>query len=297
MLCIIAGSNDLVDRSEQSSNRAPVHSKAFEDGAPNLSWAVFLGVFSRVAVGHSVSSSSATRSRAPPNGSDHFYDLSQLNLVRGGDLRYRSSGFVHTSYSRHSTLRRRNPVPHPIVALDMLVFLAALALSQDRPSPEWLPVLDAPKNLSKVLTIPPPAHAGQRMEIQGRVLKSDGRTPASGVIVYFHHTDGRGIYPRPSSSRPNEWIYWHGSIRGWLKSGADGSYVLKSTRPAAYPNGRTPAHIHAYGLLPGSKQGFTFQGILFAGDPLLTEKDRGIVRLVRDRNGVLKGSFDLVIPR
>jgi protocatechuate 3,4-dioxygenase, beta subunit len=96
----------------------------------------------------------------------------------------------------------------------MLPLLIAVALTQDRPSPEWTPVRDAPKNLSHELTIPPPAHAGQKMEIQGRVLQADGKTPAPGVVVYFHHTDGQGNYVRPADARPSDWVYWHGSVRG-----------------------------------------------------------------------------------
>jgi protocatechuate 3,4-dioxygenase beta subunit len=179
----------------------------------------------------------------------------------------------------------------------MLPLFFAVALAQDRPSPEWMPLLDAPKNLSHVLTIPPPANPGQRMELRGRVLKSDGKTPAPGVVVYFHHTDGKGIYVRPADSRPSEWVYWHGSVRGWLKSDAEGRYVLKTTRPAPYPRDRTPAHIHAYGLPAGSNKGVVFPGIVFAGDPFLTASDQGIVKLTEDRNGVLQGGFDLVIPR
>jgi protocatechuate 3,4-dioxygenase beta subunit len=143
-----------------------------------------------------------------------------------------------------------------------------------------MPLLEAPEILSHVLTIPPPANAGQSMELRGRVLQSDGKTPASGVVVYFHHTDGRGIY----------------SVRGWLRSNSEGMYVLRTTRPAPYPRGRTPAHIHAYGLPRGSNQGVVFPGIVFAGDPFLTASDEGIVALTEDENGVLQGSFDLVIP-
>jgi len=179
----------------------------------------------------------------------------------------------------------------------MLSLVALIAIGQDRPPNEWAPVLDPPKNLSHVLTIPTPEHAGKRMEISGKVLKTDGKTPAPGVIVYFHHTDGRGIYPRPAQARPNEWVYWHGSVRGWLKSNAEGNYVLKSTRPAPYPGRRDAAHIHAYGLAPGSRTGVTFPGIVFYGDPFLTKQDRGIVRLTEDKDGVLKGRFDLVLPR
>lgn len=181
--------------------------------------------------------------------------------------------------------------------MGMLHVLAFLIIGQDRPSPEWTPVLDAPKTLTHELTIPPPASPGKRMEIRGKVLKSDGKTPFPGVIVYFHHTDGEGNYPRPAGSKPTEWVYWHGSVRGWLKSDSDGNYVLKSTRPAPYPTRRTPAHIHVYGLAPGSSEGITFPGIVFEGDPLLTERDTGILRLTEDKNGVLQGRFNLVFPR
>jgi protocatechuate 3,4-dioxygenase, beta subunit len=167
---------------------------------------------------------------------------------------------------------------------------------QERPSPEWKPLLDAPDNLTHELTIEPPADAGQNMELRGKVLKSDGKTPAPGVVIYFHHTDGKGIYPRPADSLPSQWVYWHGSIRGWLKSDTEGRYVLKTTRPAPYPGGQIAAHIHAYGLPSGSKEGVVFPGILFAGDPLLTANEQGIVELTEDNNGVLQGSFDLVIP-
>ncbi|MBL1150324.1 MAG: hypothetical protein HND42_08980 [Armatimonadetes bacterium] len=179
----------------------------------------------------------------------------------------------------------------------MIPIVALVALVQDRPSPEWTPLLEAPNNLTHVLTIPPPASPGQRMEIRGKVLKADGKTPFAGVIVYIHHTDGKGIYPRPSGSRPSEWIYWHGSVRGWLKSDASGNYMLKSTRPAPYPNRRQAAHIHVYGLAPGSKRGVTFPGIVFHGDPFLTRQDTGRVRLSEDANGVLQGHFNLVFPR
>lgn len=135
------------------------------------------------------------------------------------------------------------------------------------------------------------------MEIRGKVLKSDGKTPAPGVFVYFHHTDGRGIYPRPANARHTDWVYWHGDVRGWLKSDSEGNYTLKSTKPAPYPNRREAAHIHAYGLAPGSRSGVTFEGIVFHGDPYLTPRDQGIVRLAEDKDGVLQGRFNLVFPR
>ncbi len=190
----------------------------------------------------------------------------------------------------------------------MLPLLAALLLAQDRPSPEWRPVLDAPKGITHELTIPQPEHPGPRLEIRGRVLRADRKTPVSGVVLYFHHTDARGVYPRPPGARPSEWVYWHGSARGWLRTDSGRNYVLKTTRPAPYPRRREPAHIHVYGLLPGSRTGVYFSDFVFADDPFVDEaywrsvRSQGLdadggLRLTKDESGVLQGRRDLVLPR
>lgn len=194
----------------------------------------------------------------------------------------------------------------PGVTPCMIPLAAALALFQGRPEPDWLPVLDAPKGLTHELTIPAPAHPGQKLELRGKVLRAEGRTPVAGVILYFHHTDARGIYPRPDAARSSDFRYWHGALRGWLKTDSGGNYVLKTTRPAPYPGRTDPAHIHVYGLLPGSRTGFYFADFVFAGDPLLTDRywrsvrannlePYGGVALSQDSNGVLQGRRDLIL--
>jgi protocatechuate 3,4-dioxygenase beta subunit len=186
----------------------------------------------------------------------------------------------------------------------MLLALTALVLAQSRPDPDWLPLLDAPKSLTSELAIAKPASPGPQIEIRGRVFKADGRTPAPGVILYFHHTDARGIYPRPSGADPKDWSYWHGTLRGWLKTDSQGRWLLKTTKPAPYPGNIEPAHIHVYGLKPGSREGFYWSDIVFTDDPLVGERywqrvrsngqdAYGGVALSRGSNGVLRGSRDL----
>lgn len=188
----------------------------------------------------------------------------------------------------------------------MLMLVALLVQAQERPSPDWLPILDAPPSLSHILVIPAPANFGPQLVLEGRVLKSDVRTPAAGVILYCHHTDARGIYPRPTKARPSDWSYWHGSLRGWLKTDQKGRYVLRTTKPAPYPNGGEPAHIHVYGLVPGSRKGFYFADFVFQGEPYVTDaywrrvRSNGLgtysgVRLVGDGQSALKGRRDLVL--
>lgn len=192
------------------------------------------------------------------------------------------------------------------VSSAMISMVAAAVLAQSRPEPDWLPVLDAPRGITHELKIPAPEHPGPRLELRGKVLRPDGRTPAAGVVLYFHHTDARGIYPRPPGAKPNDFRYWHGSLRGWLKTDSGGNYNLRTTRPAPYPGGTEPAHIHVYGLLPGSRTGFYFSDFVFSGDPLLTDRYWRSVRasglapyrgvsLERDAQGVLQGRRDLVL--
>lgn len=196
------------------------------------------------------------------------------------------------------SLARRTP--------GMISALVLLVVAQDRPEPEWLPVLEAPAGLTHVLTIPPNAQSGPRIQFRGRVLKADRKTPVPNVVVYFHHTNGSGVYPRRAGSNPRDWAHWHGYLRGWLKTDAQGRYVLNTTKPAPYPGRTEPAHIHVYGLLPGSRTGVSFPAYLFEGDPNLTESywrryppedEYRFSRLRADGTGVLKGERDLIIPR
>jgi len=196
----------------------------------------------------------------------------------------------------------------PLVTCNMLALIAMVAVVQDRPNPDWLPVLDAPKNLTYRLALPKPAFPGQPIILKGKVLKADRKSPVPGMILYFHHTDARGHYPRPSNAGPRSWSYWHGTLRGWLKTDSMGRYVLSTTRPAAYPGRTDPAHIHVYGLPPNSREGIYFSDFVFRGDPLLTAaywrtvtsqggESYGGVQLVRDQNGVWRGDRDLIMPK
>src|SRR4051812_18649636 len=73
----------------------------------------------------------------------------------------------------------------------------------------------------------------RKLVISGTILKSDGKTPAPGVILYYYHTDSTGYYTR-KSERP-ESNTRHGYIRGWVKSDNSGHYSIYTTMPAPYP--------------------------------------------------------------
>ena len=82
----------------------------------------------------------------------------------------------------------------------------------------------------------------QKLILTGNVLQFDGRTPAPNVIVYFWHTDDKGLYS--SNNHTPKQAKEHGKLRGWVKTDEKGNYTIKTSRPAAYPSQDIPQHIH-----------------------------------------------------
>lgn len=82
----------------------------------------------------------------------------------------------------------------------------------------------------------------QKLIITGKVYQLDGKTPASGVIIYYWHTDDNGIYSSKDKT-PKE-VKEHGHLRGWVKSDANGNYTIKTSRPNHYPGEEMAQHIH-----------------------------------------------------
>jgi protocatechuate 3,4-dioxygenase, beta subunit len=106
-----------------------------------------------------------------------------------------------------------------------------------------------PKNISHFSTSVGWNGNGQKLLIEGTVYQPDGVTPASGVIIYYWHTDENGLYSSDTNT-PNEAVR-HGKIRGWIKTGNDGRYRIFSSRPAPYAKEEIPSHIHIAVKEPG----------------------------------------------
>lgn len=75
---------------------------------------------------------------------------------------------------------------------------------------------------------------GEPLVIEGTVRDLEGK-PAAGIIVYAHHTNAVGIYPRADTR--------HGRIRGWAKSDSSGFYRFETVRPGAY---RTRGYLNTF---------------------------------------------------
>ena len=148
-----------------------------------------------------------------------------------------------------------------------------------------------------------PAAAGEPLRLHGRVVHSDGVTPAAGVVLYAHHTNGAGLYADGDADSP--WSRRHGRLRGWVRTGADGRYAFHSIKPAPYPGANIPAHIHLLVGEPG-RPVYYVDDVVFAGEYgvdaryLARQELRGgsgVVTLTRDAAGAWIAQRDIVLER
>ncbi|GAA4395810.1 hypothetical protein GCM10023187_03200 [Nibrella viscosa] len=124
------------------------------------------------------------------------------------------------------------------------------------------------EKLDMFAKLPDAAWEGKKpIGINGIVYKADGKTPASGVILYIYHTDQTGKYTAKADAKG--WEKRHGSLRGWMRTNEKGEYKFVTLRPVAYPGHSDPAHIHIIVKEPGLNE-YYIDEYLFADDPLLT---------------------------
>ena len=157
------------------------------------------------------------------------------------------------------------------------------------------------KKLSWIDTLPDYNDPGPKMEVSGTIFQRDGKTPATGVILYVYHTDQTGVYPTKGDE--TGWAKRHGYIRGWIKTDANGKYKFYTLKPAAYPGRTNPAHIHATVKEPNLNE-YWIDEYLFDDDPILTKHERdaqkkrggnGILKLTKDANGLLIAHRDIIL--
>lgn len=135
---------------------------------------------------------------------------------------------------------------------------------------------------------------GEKLVISGRVFENDGKTPVADAEILVYQTDATGYY-REGDKR----------IGGLIFTNPDGRYEYHTIKPAPYPGGTNPAHVH-YKITGKNipEQWFELQ---FADDKLLSksvtdrEMKKGnfsqIQKTIKDSDGVLKCTMDIKIKR
>lgn len=142
-----------------------------------------------------------------------------------------------------------------------------------------------PENIKSVDTSAGWTEKGQKLLVTGTALKSDGKTPAPDVIIYYWQTDNNGYYS--AKKETDEKVKRHGHIRGWVKTDKDGKYSIYTIRPAAYPNRDIPAHIHTSIKEPDIDNEYYIDEFIFDDDKLLTGAKRKALEN-RGGSGVLR---------
>jgi protocatechuate 3,4-dioxygenase, beta subunit len=160
---------------------------------------------------------------------------------------------------------------------------------------------EMPQQLSWQTKINPASEPGEPLEITGIIYHTDGKTPASNVILYVYHTDAQGNYS-PAQNQP-QGSRRHGHLRGWMKTNAQGEYKFTTIKPAPYPNFRDPAHIHPT-IKEADKNEYYIDEYRFDDDPLITKEYRakaenrggsGIIQLTKNDKGIWTGKRDIVL--
>nr|WP_315155710.1 intradiol ring-cleavage dioxygenase [uncultured Flavobacterium sp.] len=125
----------------------------------------------------------------------------------------------------------------------------------------------------------------QKLILTGKVFQLDGKTPAKNVIIYYWHTDDKGLYSSnkitPVKARN------HGKLRGWVKSDELGNYTIKTSRPAAYPSQDIAQHIHLSIKEPDIKNEY-YADLYFDDDPLYLKHKKKYGKLDRAGTEILR---------
>ncbi|MBM3455836.1 MAG: intradiol ring-cleavage dioxygenase [Bacteroidetes bacterium] len=129
----------------------------------------------------------------------------------------------------------------------------------------------------------------QKLILTGKVFQLDGKTPAPDVIIYYWHTDDKGLYS-PNNETPKQ-AKEHGKLRGWVKSDESGNYTIKTSRPVAYPNDNIPQHIHLSIKEPDIANEY-FADLYFDDDPLYLKHKKKYGKLDRAGTEILRIVLD-----
>lgn len=192
------------------------------------------------------------------------------------------------TFSWFSARRRGNGFPAALLTIILTNCAAADAGTT--------PVVGLPCEDCEVASIGLPAHPpamsrlaledepGERLLLTGKVTDAQGK-PRSGVVVYAHQTNQRGIYPGERED-VDAGIRRHGRLRGWASTDAEGMYTFNTIRPGSYPRTRVPQHIHLYVIERGCAL-YYIDDVLFRDDPHLTSGVERKASQGRGGNGVV----------
>ncbi|MCX7549115.1 hypothetical protein OS188_14250 [Xanthomarina sp. F1114] len=128
------------------------------------------------------------------------------------------------------------------------------------------PVYDfSEKHLNNTDTIPDFETMTNKLKITGTIFESDGITPAKDVILFIEQPNEDGEYDL--KHKDDKRYVYH---RAWVKTDADGKYVLYTFIPGSYRHSRELRHIHPI-VKEAGKTEYKLDSFMFEDDPFLTK--------------------------
>jgi len=120
------------------------------------------------------------------------------------------------------------------------------------------------------LTLVSSQEPGEPLTVTGRVVDRKGQ-PVKDAVLYFYQTSNKGWYSdRAAHVGGMEGDRRHARLFGYLKTGAEGRFELRTIRPVGYPDSDLPAHIHVEVEPANQAAGRLVTEIQFDDDPRLT---------------------------
>jgi len=123
-------------------------------------------------------------------------------------------------------------------------------------------------------TLPDFEYTNPKLKLHGTVFQHDGKTPAANVLIYVYHTNQDGLYKAKENA--TGWGKTHGYLRGWVRTDQFGQYTFYTFRPAAYPSGTDPEHIHMT-VKESTRNEYYIDSVVFDDDKLLSKKERSLL--------------------
>lgn len=124
------------------------------------------------------------------------------------------------------------------------------------------------------LTIVTPEEPGTRLTLKGSVIDQSGN-PLAGARVYVYQTSAKGWYSdRAAHVSGNSGDQKHARLFGYVIADTQGTFEVKTIRPAGYPQSTLPAHIHVEVKSAPEDNRALVTEVQFSDDPRLTPEAR-----------------------
>lgn len=150
-------------------------------------------------------------------------------------------------------------------------------------------------NLNSVDTVPDYASKDQKIKISGTIYKSDGITPAPGVILYVFQTNEKGNFKMKRDDQGKRYV----KHRAWVKTDKNGKYTIYTFMPGKYYSRKELKQIQRVVKEPG-KEPYQLNPFFFDDDPLIADltlacRSRVAQSMLRlnEKDGVLIANEDI----